>query len=381
MSILIQPIIGIEYQQHYRELFPELKKFYAPYFSLYGVDTIKALLHKLTNSMAAWKLLLFQAFLLRTRAPQLLDPPAERVLDVDVMTVRSTSSKKEGAELGYNKKSKNKPCFQLSASLIGRIFIDAKLFFGHCNPKDFFGKAVKRAIALGLVIQIVRADSAYLTYKNLRLLDSLSLRYAIGAPGTFNAVQEGKALFKRLARRKSSRILPVAKGVSVLDLGNVHLGDRVYTRLLIVRRMSRRKNKKTGKWKVRTYYYAIASNLDLSAPKLYQFYHQRQRIEAGFRELKQHYHIERLPVQNLKGNEFWIVCKILAMTLFKIFQLETLPKNLHSLQRKTLLRRIFQKGLRVEISGQVHIVPKGKYTWVLRRVLSKTERIKYALSP
>jgi hypothetical protein len=380
MSILIQPIIGIEYQQHYRDLFPELKQFYTPYFPLYGIDTIKSLLQNITNSMAAWKLLLFQAFLLRTRTPQLLDPPDKRVLDIDGLTLTSTSSKKEGAELGYNKRTRKKPCFQLSASFLGRVFVDAKLFVGHHNPKDFFRKAVKRAIALGLALQIVRADSAYLTYENLQLLESLSLGYAIGAPGTFTAVQEGKALFKRLARRNSSRIVPVAKGVSVLDLGRIPLGYGISTRLVLVRRISRRKNKTTGTWKVRTYYYAIASNLDLSARKLYQFYHQRQRIESGFRELRQHYHIDRLPVQNLKGNEFWIICKILAMTLFKIFQLETLSKNFHSLQRKTLLRRIFQKGLRVDASGHVHVVPKSKYTWLLQRVLCKTVRIKHELS-
>jgi hypothetical protein len=381
MSILIQPIIGIEYQQHYRDLFPELKQYYAPYFSLYGVDTIKALLHNITNSMAAWKVFLFQSRLLRTRAPQLLDPLEQRVLDVDVMTMRSTASTREGAEFGYNKKSKGKPCFQLSASFIGRVFVDAKLFWGHHNPKDFFRKTVKRAIALGLAIDMVRADSAYLTYKNLRLLESRSLGYAIGAPGTFTAVKDGKLLFKRLARQNSSRILPVAKGVSVVDLGYVQLPGNLQTRLVIVRRISRRKNKKTGTWKIRTYYYSIASNLDLSARKLYQFYHQRQRIESGFRELKQQYHIERLPVQNLKGNEFWIVCKILAMTLFKIFQLETLPEHLHSLQRKTLFRRIFQTGLRLHASGHVHIAPKSKYRWLLQRILSKTRRIQHALSP
>ncbi|MCP4113708.1 MAG: transposase, partial [Desulfobacteraceae bacterium] len=46
---------------------------------------------------------------------------------------------------------------------------------------------------------------------------------------------------------------------------------------------------------------------------------KRQCIEAGFRELKNHYHLERLPFKGLRANEFWIMCKIMAMTLFKIF--------------------------------------------------------------
>jgi len=150
----------------------------------------------------------------------------------------------------------------------------------------------------------------------------------------------------------------------------------VQTRIVIVRRINRKK--KNGKWHRNTYYYAIATNLPLSAKELYTFYHKRQCIEAGFRELKNHYNLERLPFQTLKANEFWIVCKIAAMTLFKIFQTETLPKSLRHLLRKTFLRKIFQKGLYSDESGKVKAVNKAKYTWHLRRLLCKIERMKPA---
>ncbi len=385
MSMLMQAMLGIDSQQAYREIFPELKAFYAPYFSLYGADTITAALRKISNSMAAWKVGLFHARLVRTHPPQLLEPPKDfgvgKVLDIDGLTLRSRSLTKEGAEVGYNTQAKGTACWHVSGSWLGRVFVDATLFAGHCNPKYFFRKAVTRVIALGLAFQVVRANSAYLTYENLRFLDSLSLGYALGAPSTFNAVKEGKALFKRLARRKSSRIQAVGKGVSLLDLGVVPLGDGVSTRLLIVRRIRRWKNNTTGQWKVRTYYYAIASHLDLSARKLYQFYHQRQRIEAGFRELRQQWQIGRLPVRNLNGNECWIMGKLLAMTLFKIFQRDTLPSALHTLQRTTFFRRILHTGLNVERDGTLQVRPKRKYTWALRRVLATTQRLQRALSP
>jgi hypothetical protein len=235
--------------------------------------------------------------------------------------------------------------------------------------------------SLGLAVEVARADSAYLTYENLRFLESLSLGYAIGASSSFDAVKEGKALFKRLARQKSSRIQAVGKGVSLLDLGVVPLGKGVSTRLLIIRRIRRWKNRTTGQWKVRTYYYAIASNLELSARKLYQFYHQRQGIEAGFRELRQQWQIGRLPVRNLKGNEFWIIGKLLAMTLFKLFQRDTLPSALHSLQRTTFFRRILRTGVQVSGEGELQVRPKRKYTWVLRRLLARTRRLQEAFSP
>ena len=158
------------------------------------------------------------------------------------------------------------------------------------------------------------------------------------------------------------------------DMKKVVQTSGVKTRIIIIRRINR--TKKKGGWHVKNYYYGIAGNLELSAVKLYRFYHKRQCIEAGFRELKNHYHLERLPFQGLKANEFWIISKITAMTLIKIFQAEMLPEALQTLLRKTLFRRIFQKGLRLDKSGKVQARPRCKYTWHLRRLLCKTERMR-----
>jgi hypothetical protein len=377
-SIILQQIMGIEYQHHYRQFYPEIKSYFSSYCSLYGVDKIMESVGKITNSMASWKLTLIQASMIKTHCPHLLYSDGKMVADIDVTTIQSSSYEKEGAEAGYNKKNKGKPCFQLSATFIGKVFVDAKLFPGCNNPKDFFQKAVQRAMSLGFGIEIVRGDSAYMTLGNLLFLIKLSLGYAIGAPASFKVVKDGRQRFKKLAREKSALIIPISKGIAILDMGQVTLKNGVQTRLIIVRRISRKK--KNGKWQVRQYYYGIASNLELSAKKLYKFYHKRQCIEAGFRELKNHYNLERLPFNALKANEFWIMCKIMAMTLFKIFQAEMLPKSLHSLLRKTFLRKIFQKGLHFSESGKVQARPKTRYTWLLRRLLCKTERMKVAIN-
>jgi len=376
-SVILMQIMGVEYQHHYRQFYPEIKSYFTSYCTLYGADKIMEAIGKVTNSMASWKLIMIQNGIIKTRCPQLLSCPGamgKRVADIDVTVLQSSSSVKEGAEAGYNKKAKGKPCFQLSATFIGRVFVDAKLFPGCTNPKDHFQKAVKRVLSLGLNIDIVRADSAYMTHENLLFLKKLSLGYAIGAPATFKAVQIGKALFKKLARRKSSAIIHAGKGVALYDMKEVTLTSGVKTRIVIVRRINR--TKKKGRWHVKTYYYGIASNLELPAVKLYRFYHKRQCIEAGFRELKNHYHLEHLPFQGLKANEFWVISKITAMTLIKIFQAEMLPKALQTLLRKTLFRRIFQKGLRLDKTGKVQARRRNKYTWHLRRLLCKTERMR-----
>jgi len=377
-SVILQQIMGVEYQYHYRQFYPEIRSYFSSYCRLYGADTIMETVGKITTSMASWKLTMIQAGMIKIRCPYLLYSDGKMIADIDVTTLQSSSSEKEGAEAGYNKKCKGKPCFQLSATFIGKIFVDAKLFPGRTNPKDFFQKAVKRVISLGFAMDIVRADSAYMTLGNLLFLTKLSLGYAVGAPASFTVVKNGIKLFKELARKNSSRIIRVAKGIAVCDLGEVTLKNGVLTRIVIVRRISRKKI--DGIWKVSTYYYGISANLELSAVQLYRFYHKRQCIEAGFRELKNHYHLERLPFQGLRANEFWIMCKIMAMTLFKIFQAEMLPKSLHSLLRKTFLRRILRKGLHFDESGKVQVRPETGYKWLLRRLLSKTGRMKIAMN-
>ncbi len=378
-SVILQQIMGVEYQYHYRQFYPEIKSYFSSYCSLYGADKIMETVGKITNSMASWKLAMIQASTIRTRCPQLLETKGKIIADIDVTTLQSSSSEKEGAEAGYNKKNKGKRCFQLSATFIGKFFADAKLFPGCTNPKDFFQKAVKKLISLGFHVEIVRADSAYMTLGNLLFLKKLSLGYAIGSPATFSVVKNGIRLFKELSRKNSGRIIKIRQSVALFDLGEIALTDSIRTRIIIVRRISR--TRKNGKLKVHTYYYGIASDLELSPGKLYKFYHQRQCIEAGFRELKNHWHLERLPFQTLKANEFWIMSKIVAMTLFKIFQAEMLPKSLHSLLRKTFLRRVLMKGLCSDRSGKVQVRSDTRYKWLLQRLLAKTARMKAAMSP
>lgn len=374
MSILIQPLSGIEYLSHYQEAYPSLQKKYGSYFEMYGSETLASGLKRITTSMASWKLLLFQSYWLKNEGASLLNGQGPSTLDLDASSLISFAKLKEGASVGHNKKYKGKPCFQLSASLIGKVFVDAKLFPGHCNPKSFFRKAVKRALALGLYFQAVRADSAYFSLENLRCLNKLSLDYAIGMASTFKVVKQGKAQFKQLARKKSRKIVSLRKGVSLLDLGKIALSEKEETRVLIVRRIQRRKCKKNGKWKVKTYFYAIATSYDWSPRKVFEFYHQRQGIESGFRELKDHYHLQRLPVKNLKGNEFWIICKILAMTLVKLFQLHMLPKQWRTLMRATLIRKLFQHQLDFD-GKKLQISPKARHLWLLRRLREKFKRI------
>ena len=86
-------------------------------------------------------------------------------------------------------------------------------------------------------------------------------------------------------------------------------------------------------------------------------------------------------MQNLKGNEFWIIGKLLARTLVKLFQLQCLPKAWRSLTRATLIRKLFQQQLGFNDEEKVQVLPKAKNPWLLRRLLAKLKRINRAPIP
>lgn len=229
--------------------------------------------------MATWKLLLCQAWILRNRGQPLLGTSEQQVLDLDSTTLTSCATKREGAAVGYNQRYKGKPCSQLFGSFIGRVFVDVRLLSGITSPKVFFRKAVKRALALGYRFHAVRSESAALSRENRRFLHTRSLGYTLGAPSTLTVVKAGKRLFQQKARKKQHAIIPLAKGVSALDVGIVPLATALSTRLMIIRRITRRKDRKTGRWRIRSSFYAVVTNFAWSVAKVYALYHQRQAIE------------------------------------------------------------------------------------------------------
>ncbi|MDM8555916.1 hypothetical protein QUF75_14380 [Desulfococcaceae bacterium HSG7] len=74
-SVILLHITGVEHQHHYRQFYPVIKSYFSSYRTLYGVDRIMAAVSELTNSTAAWKLIMIQSGLIKTRCPQQLSCP------------------------------------------------------------------------------------------------------------------------------------------------------------------------------------------------------------------------------------------------------------------------------------------------------------------
>ena len=135
--------------------------------------------------------------------------------------------------------------------------------------------------------------------------------------------------------------------------------------------------------KIKKYYYGIVTNItDMTPLKLFYFYQQRQKIENGFKELQYHYHFNNLcSNKSLKVNEMWMISKIFAMTMAKLFAENILPKSLRSLRLRTLIRHLFSNSISYIKSRKVHLAPRPKHLWHLKRIFTKLGQNRFLSKP
>jgi len=338
------------------------------------------------GSMITWKIFLLQRRLVDQHAPSLPDSKCGKVLDIDGMALVSYSKNREGSDFGHSKKFKGRRLLQVSGSFLGKTFIDCKLFSGNTSTAPFFQKAVKRAISLGYHFIVVRADALYGNIKNLLFLEKLSLSYAIGISTGLKALKKGKKRFQKFARQKSSKIIHISKGIAIMNLGLTNVAkDKeppVFRPVILCRRIHRRK--KQGRWKTKTYFHAIVSNMNDTPRSIYKFYMCRQAIENGFKELRYHYYVNKLCKNgeiSLKANELWIASKMFAMSMYKIFAETMLSKRLRSKRRKTLIRDLFDNTVRGVQGDKVLLRQNPLYLWHLKRIFTKLEQNKFLRNP
>ena len=378
MTLLVIHLSGCAFLAHYQQNYQQYLTTISGNFTIFGIAKLQSILNLVPGTMLTWSLMCLQRRLVQEHAPELLHSRYGDVMDIDGMALVSYSRNREGANFGHSKKFSGRTLLQSSASFIGRVFVDFRLFPGDTNTATFFKKAVNRALSLGYRFFAVRADALYGKAENLLFLEQLCLHYAIGIAISVKALKAAVKEFYHLARKHSSRIIHISKGVAILDLGLVNVAgqkdkETVLWRVILCRRIHRRKNK-NNRWKYKFYYYAIVTDLDWTPRQVFKFYHQRQCIENGFKELRYHYSVNALAKngkRSFKANEFWIASKIFAMTMYKIFGCCMLSKRLRYKRRATLLREIFATTIdRVE-NGIVVLCRRPKHLWHFQRIWGK----------
>lgn len=401
MSLILIHIKGFEFLSHFKPQVKECRELLSPLCYVYSDTQLKEMLEKIDKGTQARNLFLLQKQIVKEKGIELCQDDDLNTLDIDWTTLTSFSEQREGSNIGCNKRYKGKPCFQLLLGFLGNIFIDCKLCPGDVNPKVHFIKTLKRVRSSGYSFNAVRADAAFGNARNVLFLqEKLHVHYAIGASSQLDIIQQGREVFKKLAHHASSQIVHIAQGISAFDFGVQNIAkkgekEEVHTRIIICRRVHRKKLKKPKKvgkkhlkWEIRYYYYAILTDLDWTVRKVVKYYHQRQQIENAIKEAKYHYSLNRMPCQSLKGNEFFIASKIFTMTLVKLFIFRYLPKELHHMRLKTLIRQVFASSLFQvcalhfeTLQLKVDIKPKGKYSWHFKRIINKLLDDHYRLFP
>jgi hypothetical protein len=101
VSMVRQPIVDREFLSHYQERYAECPQRVGMEWARYGASTIRQFRPRLTTAMATWQLLVFQAWLLRSRGQPLLGAAEQRVLDLDRTTLTAFAAQREGAAVGY----------------------------------------------------------------------------------------------------------------------------------------------------------------------------------------------------------------------------------------------------------------------------------------
>lgn len=381
MTFMVIHICGFEYISHYESAVSSCKDMMQSLTTILPPKQLKTILSAITIGIPTWNIFRLQRRILQEHGLCLCRDGQFNTLYFDWTDMTSFSKKREGAQSGHNKRYKGKPCYKLFLSFLGSVFIDCKLCPGKSNPKVYFKKMVKRAKVMGYRFSAVCGDAAFGNVKNVLFCVKLSLHYALGADGSLGILDKGRKTFKKLNNKGSKKIIQLKKGISAFDFGLQYIGTigfkAVYTRVIVCRRIHRRRDKK-GKLKVRHYYYAVLTDLDWSVTKVLDYYFTRQKIENGIKELKYHYALNRVAHRNLKPNEFYVATKILAMTSVKLFQLNFLPKPLHSLRRKTLIREVFARSLLEVKPLKYPLVPidvalrrNSKYSWHFKRIIQK----------
>ncbi len=381
MTFLVMHITGYRCIYEYEKSYPNVRSIG---FSVFGAGKARSILKSISNSMLSWKLLLLQRAIVEKSCPELTkdkkkikvkgEKVIEETLDIDGFSVVSFSDKREGSLLGHHRRYRGKPTLQSSVAFIGKIFVDIKLFAGNVNVCVHFQKAVKRVRSLGYAFSAVRADTAYGKVENLLFLEKLSLSYVLGIRTSLISLKKAKTKFKKLAAKRSAKIVHIDKGSAILDLGLINVAsarnEPVYRRVVLCRRIHRKKKK--GKWKIKTYFYALVTDLEWSPRKIFTFYHQRQNIENALKEAQHHYFFAKLCSHtSIKANELWMVTKVFAMTMAKIFAYCILPTRFQTMYLRSIIRKFFANSIHYVLNFQVHLTPKCKHLWHIRRIFAK----------
>ena len=229
-----------------------------------------------------------------------------------------------------------------------------------------FIKQCERQMPKGKRIGYLRADAASYQAEILNYCEQKGIKYAIGAH-IDRAVKEAILSIKEDEWRPYEN-RHIAETVHCMEKTNQAF------RLIVVRRPYQPRLFGEEEIDLKERYKVIATNLDFESEEVVKWYDARgEYSENRIKELKIGFSMERMPSSYFKANAVFFTIGSFAYNLFRIFQLNILPKAYKRHQIKTIRWKLYNIAGRVVYHSRKIFLKVRNYAYsIFKEIRHKT---------
>ena len=221
-----------------------------------------------------------------------------------------------------------------------------------------FIKQCEKQMAEGKRIGYLRADAASYQAEIFNYCERRKIKYAIGAH-IDNAVKEA-ILSIGINEWRPYKDGHIAETVHCMEK------TKKAFRLIIVSRPYQQGLFGEKQSDLKQRYKVIATNLNWKAEKLVKWYDARgEYSENRIKELKNGFSMQRMPSSYFKANAVFFRIGVLAYNLFRIFQLNILPKEYEKHQIKTIRWKLYNIAARIVYHSRKIFLKVRSYAYSL----------------
>ena len=267
------------------------------------------------------------------------------VVDIDASILQQATHTKEGAR--PDGKGHGKDSFQISCAFANEQIVAESFNPGNLHCSNGLMELLEETRNICGRIDSIRQDGGYLSKEMFRKIRQFKVKegseetidFAIAASAAADGVKKAKQYAKehpdewKPCPQKNKKEKPGEK-IFLMNFKSVQLfaGDpESVVRMVLVKTIQ--KVKKVKKHRVshptKTRIYAIITSLGrgYSAAKVFRFYHQRQKIEHMYCELKNDFNVGKLPSTKLNANKSYFLICCIAYNCSFYFKRDTMPKS------------------------------------------------------
>ncbi len=260
-------------------------------------------------------------------------------LDIDATSI--LAEKKE-AEMTYKG-------FRGYMPIVGHLAENGLVVYGEFRQGNVapsaknleFIKHCERQMPEGKRIGYLRADAASYQAEIFNYCEGRGIKFAIGA-------HIDRSVKEAILSIKKGEWRPYKNGSYISE--TVHCMEKTERafRIIVVKRPYQPMLFGEEEIDLKKRYKVIATNLDFEAEEVVKWYEARgEYSENRIKELKNGFSMERMPSSYFKANAVFFSIGSLAYNLFRIFQLNILPKEYKKHQIKTIRWKLYNIAGRI----------------------------------